>query len=369
MKKLQVFAVILLMYLIENAYVFYSWSPIVRGNNILMAVYCILAFTMTFSILGFYGLNKKIPTYIGGVLYKIGTGWFMLIIYAVLLCLLMDIVTALFSSVILITAIQQAWVLITLTSAIALFGYLNYKKKRRVAFTIQVDKVLKKPLKVVMLSDMHLGYAIERAELKSWVELINQEKADLVLIAGDVIDNSVSPLHYYQLEHILNKVESRLGTFSCLGNHEYLAGLTGSLHFLKEAGVHVMQDEVIYLEEENITLVGRDDKTNSRRKGLKALTGEVDPTSLTILLDHQPYALNEAASCGVDLQLSGHTHRGQIWPVSYITDYLFEQSHGYLKKEQTHYYVSSGIGIWGGRYRIGTKSEYAVITIEGKTAN
>ncbi|MDR2221287.1 MAG: metallophosphoesterase [Flavobacteriaceae bacterium] len=366
MKKLQVFALILLMYLIGNAYVFYSWFPVVEGNVIFRIGYYVLAIIMTFSILGFYGLSKKIPTYIGGILYKVGTGWFMLVMYAVMLCLLKDVIMYFLEGKVYIDEVVQAQVLIGLTGSIALFGYLNYKNKRKVNLTIQVDKVLPKPLKIVMLSDLHLGYAIERKELQHWIALVNKEQADIVLIAGDVIDNSVAPLHYYALDQLLGKLTSRLGTYSCLGNHEYLAGISGSHHFLKEANIKVLQDEVLSIDEESIVLIGRDDKTNTHRKTLEQLVDGVDSSKVCILLDHQPYHLEEAAQCGIDLQLSGHTHRGQIWPISYITDYLFEQSHGYLKKQQTHYYVSSGIGIWGGRYRIGTKSEYVVITIEGK---
>ena len=83
----------------------------------------------------------------------------------------------------------------------------------------------------------------------------------------------------------------------------------------------------------------------------------------TILLDHQPYALNEAQNAGIDFQVSGHTHYGQVWPVSWITDAIYEDSHGFLQKGRTSYYVTSGIGIWGGKFRIGTDSEYIVCTL------
>ncbi len=89
----------------------------------------------------------------------------------------------------------------------------------------------------------------------------------------------------------------------------------------------------------------------------------IDTTHYTILLDHQPYHLEEAEQNGIDLQLSGHTHRGQIWPLSLVVKAMYECAYGQWKRGKTDYYVSSGMGIWGGKFRIGTESEYAVITI------
>jgi predicted MPP superfamily phosphohydrolase len=106
-----------------------------------------------------------------------------------------------------------------------------------------------------------------------------------------------------------------------------------------------------------------------RRKPLKdlmySLTPNLSPLTpkYAIVLDHQPYNLDRAEAAGVDFQLSGHTHRGQVWPISWITDHIYECSWGSHKRGNTQYYVSSGLGIWGGKFRIGTQSEYVVATI------
>jgi predicted MPP superfamily phosphohydrolase len=112
------------------------------------------------------------------------------------------------------------------------------------------------------------------------------------------------------------------------------------------------------------TLVGRDDRSNPRRAALRELTRDVDRALPLIVLDHQPYRLDEAVEQGVDLQLSGHTHRGQVWPFSWITDRLFELSHGHELRGTTHLHVTSGIGLWGGKFRVGTRSEYLVIHLK-----
>ena len=114
---------------------------------------------------------------------------------------------------------------------------------------------------------------------------------------------------------------------------------------------------------DDLCIIGRDDRTNRHRKALTDIMRHADKSKYTILLDHQPYHLEEAEQESVDFQFSGHTHRGQIWPISWITDAVYECSFGPWQRGNTHYYVSSGLGLWGGKYRIGTQSEYVVVTI------
>ena len=132
-------------------------------------------------------------------------------------------------------------------------------------------------------------------------------------------------------------------------------------NFHKNSGKTLLRDSVININ--GINIIGRDDYTNLRRDKLDEITQGLDKTSFTVLMDHQPTKLNDAVNNGIDFQLSGHTHRGQVFPISLITDAIFELSHGYLKKGNTHFYTSSGIGIWGGKFRIGTRSEYLVLDI------
>lgn len=371
--KRYLFVGIFILYMLANTYVFYNYSALVRDSDFSVKLFFGVATTlMSLSVILFYSIGKRIPVYIASYLYKIGTGWLMMSIYAFMLCFIFDIAWLVNS----LTVKSDLFIydhyssargslLVLLTLGIALIGHFTYLKKKRKEIIIKVDKKLPKELRFVLLTDLHLGYAIEHKELNRWVSCVNAEQADAVLIAGDVIDVSLIPLQYYKLDEVLNQFKSEHGTYACLGNHEYLAGVEGSVKFLKESGINVLRDEVRCIEELNINLIGRDDKTNRHRKELSELVKSVDNNKVNILLDHQPYALEQAVNNKVDLQCSGHTHRGQMWPISWITDRLFENSHGYLKKENTHIYVSSGLGIWGGRYRIGTVSEYIVIRIQG----
>ena len=144
--------------------------------------------------------------------------------------------------------------------------------------------------------------------------------------------------------------------------------MPGAKQFYKDAGIHLLVDECAVIDS-CIVIIGRDDRTNMRRKPIKELitnTRHLSPNTqyYTIVLDHQPYNLDRAEAAGVDFQLSGHTHRGQVWPISWITDRIYECSWGSHQRGNTQFYVSSGIGIWGGKFRIGTQSEYVVATLK-----
>lgn len=157
--------------------------------------------------------------------------------------------------------------------------------------------------------------------------------------------------------------------FACLGNHDYYTGLNNEEQFCRKAGIIMLRDRSLFLNGiGNVTIVGRDDRTNLRRKSLAEIMKGVDKSRFLLELDHQPYRLEEAEQNGIDFEFAGHTHHGQVWPLNWITDAIYEDAFGQLAKSKTHYYVSSGIGIWGGKFRIGTQSEYLVLNIKNKWA-
>jgi ATP-dependent DNA helicase RecG len=162
-------------------------------------------------------------------------------------------------------------------------------------------------------------------------------------------------------ESVLKKITSNMGVYACTGNHDMMFAINEDPDFYDRAGITLLRDRHINLN--GITIIGRDDHSNRGRKKLNDIMEQVDRSSFTILLDHQPLKLEEAMENSINFQFSGHTHRGQIFPISLIADKIFEVSHGYLRKSNTHYFVTTGIGIWGGKFRIGTRSEYLVIEL------
>lgn len=296
--------------------------------------------------------------------YPLMTSWIIYLLYAVMLLAAIDLLR-------LIPALRPllapSWPLagafVLGMVGIFAWGSRTYSKKVRVPLDIQVEKPLARPLKIVGLSDLHLGYTIGKEELQGWVDLVNAEQPDLVLIAGDLVDGDVRPVIEEAMAEALNKIEAPI--YACLGNHEYIGGEAQQRQFLSRTKVQLLRDSVA-LVGDAVYIIGRDDETNAGRKSLQQLTAGLDPTKPILLLDHQPHHLEQAERAGIDFQLSGHTHRGQVFPINLIVDRMYEQAHGYHRRGATQYYVSSGIGIWGGKYRIGTQSEYVVIDLHGK---
>lgn len=311
------------------------------------------------------------PTKVAGWLYTFSTGWIIVFMYLFLIILITDIFRLTNSAFHFIDKehlinvfnnnYKTSLFIFVLVGVILITGNIRYHKKVIRQITITTEKI-NNPIKIVGISDLHLGYTISTRELRKWVDLINSESPDLVIIAGDIIDNHMRPLLNDSIENVFRQIKAPMGIVACTGNHDLMFAIKEDPDFYKRSGIVVLQDSVICLD--GITIIGRDDHTNAKRKSLKSISEKVDRFTFTILLDHQPLNLDEAVENKIDFQFSGHTHKGQVFPLSLITDGLFEISHGYLKKGMTHFYISSGIGIWGGKFRIGTKSEYLVVDLK-----
>ncbi len=248
--------------------------------------------------------------------------------------------------------------------AVFVGGNLHYRHKYREALRITSDKV-SHPTKILMVSDLHIGYHNQRDELHRWVDIINREAPDVVLIAGDIIDGSMRPLQEQQMYQEFQRIQAPV--YACLGNHEYFSGEPAAQRFYQQAGIRLLQDSTAVVGD--LCIIGRDDRMNKHRKALGRIMKEnavQTADKFTILLDHQPYHLEQAEQQNIDFQFSGHTHHGQVWPISWITESIYECAFGLYKKGTTTYYISSGLGLWGGKFRIGTRSEYVVLDISKK---
>lgn len=221
-----------------------------------------------------------------------------------------------------------------------------------------------KVYRIVAASDLHLGVAIDKKMLQEYVAMINAQKPDIVLLAGDIADHSTEPIIRQNMAEEFRSIKSKFGVFAVSGNHEYFGENPYQLQkYLESAGVTYLRDSAV-LVDTSLYIVGRDDKINPNRASLKNIIQNIDKSKSIILMDHQPFNLEEAEQNKVDLQVSGHTHNGQFFPGNLIVKNMYEVAHGYLKKGNTHVYVSSGLGIWGPQYRIGTQSELVVIDFE-----
>jgi predicted MPP superfamily phosphohydrolase len=197
--------------------------------------------------------------------------------------------------------------------------------------------------------------------------MINQLEPDIVLLPGDVVDEDIGPVIKQNLGETLRKLRAPLGVVAVTGNHEYIGGVEPACRYLVDHGIIMLRDQVMVVRD-SFTIVGREDRSYNRgkerkRKTLADLMKNVDRSLPVILMDHQPFGLQEAVDNGVDLQLSGHTHHGQLWPFNFITKRVYELSRGYLKKGDTHIYVSCGVGTWGPPVRTGNRPEIVNIKL------
>ena len=363
--------IVILFFLLGNFYVFQRFWVLMPPSNIGRFLLIAFGTIVVSSLIIFFAFEKSLPIGLASTFYTIGTSWLFFLIYFFILALLKDLIrlfriapSAAFNQY---TTDNWLGVIFAIgfVSLLMFCGYLKYTWKVKVEVPIVTEKKLEKRdhLRIVAISDLHLGYTIGKKELSQWITLINDEKPDIVLIAGDIIDNSTRPLEAQDIASCFKNIQATYGVYTCLGNHEYISGINESLRFLDKAGITILKDNHAFIDS-CFYVVGRDDRSNPKRETLENLTASLDKSKPIILLDHQPYNLDESEKNGIDLQLSGHTHRGQVWPISLITDLIYEKSHGLIKKGNSNIYVSSGIGIWGGKFRIGTQSEYVVIDIK-----
>ncbi|WP_313380059.1 metallophosphoesterase [Proteiniphilum saccharofermentans] len=220
-------------------------------------------------------------------------------------------------------------------------------------------------VRIAMIGDLHLGYMIDRNHTKRFVDLIMAQQPELILFVGDIIDGHIEPILQQRMDEELSRLHAPLGVFSCTGNHEYRYDAEEKIELLNNAGIIILRDSAVLIDS-SFYVVGREDKVVPTRKPLKEiLTGQsVEMSKPVIVLNHTPDNLAEEADAGADIALYGHTHHGQAFPGNIATEFVFEVAHGYKKKENTHIYVTSGIGLVGPQHRIGTVSEMVMLTVK-----
>jgi hypothetical protein len=256
------------------------------------------------------------------------------------------------------------FVALIVTGISLMIGNFNFNNPKIVTLNLKSEKYPQnKEIKIVAVSDIHLGISIDKKNLRRYVDLINEQKPDIVLMAGDISDRFIAPVIQQNMDEEFRAIIAPMGVFAINGNHEHYAETPdATAKFLQKAGIVVLRDEV-FLVDSSFYVVGREDRTSIKRKPLANIINGLDRSKPLILMDHQPFQLEEAEQNNIDFQISGHTHNGQFFPGNLFVKGIYELGYGYLKKGKTHYYVSSGLGLWGPQYRIGTQSELVVVNL------
>lgn len=323
--------------------------------------------------------QKYLPDFVTYWLTLVGAYWLAAMFYFVLILPVIDLIRLLDKGLGFLPAtVKQnpmaapvmGLLALTLVAGILVYGTWNARHPviTKYELTIAKNAGSLRRLHVVMVSDMHLGEIIHNGRLTNMVNMINQLKPDIVLLPGDVIDENVGPFVEQNMTETFRRLNPRFGIFAVPGNHEYIGGhIDEAVRYLEEAGIRVLRDGSVKVAD-SFYVIGRDDISRERmgskgRRDLAGLLSGIDRSYPVILLDHQPVRLEEAQQNGVDIQLSGHTHRGQLFPNQLITQRLFEKDWGLLQKGNLQVIVSSGFGTWGPPVRVGNKPELVNLII------
>jgi len=370
--------VMLMIYSVANYYIAWrGWqglklrSSSARGSSYKLVI-SILAVAYPLARLG----ETLFPSAFIDNLTLIGSFWLATLYYLCLFTLFIDILRMIHKQQYFlphsITRRPSLIVILVFFITISLISYGAWNARhpltRNYEITIPKAAGSLETLHVVMVSDIHLGNIINNRYLTKLVNRINQLEPDVLLLAGDMIDSKVDVLVNQNMIANFARLRPRYGTYAILGNHEYFDQKPEvAMQYLEQGKVHILRDQWT-LVADSFYLVGRDDLSRKRYTGtsrldLDTIMAGINHNLPILLLDHQPHSLQDGVEQGADLQLSGHTHLGQLFPNNLLTKRIYELDWGYLRKESLQIIVSCGIGTWGPPVRIGNHPEIVNITI------
>ncbi len=381
-KTMMIFlAIVITINLVVNLYIFSRTRAIFPEGNAGWWIAVILFWLVAFAYVTGRFAERTGPFMLAEPLIKTGSYWLGAMVYLTLLFLLIDIFRGINGLFHITEFLRFNWMsnkgktaillVYSVTAVILVVGYLNARVPIVRNQAVQLNKMVPgRSQKVVLVSDIHLGMMISNGKLKKLVNLVNEQNADLVLLAGDIFDEDLGPVIQNNMGDLLKNLKAKQGVYAILGNHEFFGNADAAQKYLENHNITVLRDSSVTLAN-GTTIIGREDITGQRmngkpRKSIEKLLAGADTEKLVFMLDHQPYKLAEVASHNIDLQVSGHTHHGQMWPFNYITKAVYEISRGYGKINNTHFYVSSGYGTWGPPIRTNSRSEIIVLEITGK---
>lgn len=370
------FSVVLTVYAFANTYIYYKGYnaiPALHNNRL---IYTLVFFILAAIFIAAKFLESKHSSVITDIFNIIGGFWLAFMLYGFFLFFLSDIIYLALKIAGVLSGekiiLFRKWsfiVTVSISSVFIIGGFINAVIPVVTRYDIAINKSAGdvKSLRIAAVSDIHLGSIIRKRSIIKLSGMLKDLKPDVVFLLGDIIDGEIGPVLRGDLLQYFTIPESTDGLYAITGNHEFIGGGARTIPYIESKGIRVLKDEVVVLPG-GIQLVGRIDRDSFRfygkeRMALSELMKQADTTLPVILLDHQPFKLQESAKLGVDLQLSGHTHNGQMWPLNFITEKIYELSYGYLKKGNSHFIVSSGYGLWGPRVRSGSRSEVLLINV------
>lgn len=385
------------IYILINIYIvkwLIKWteacSSIFKNKIVRYSIVIIYAFFASSFVVGFLLPYRTIKV--------IGNYWLGVVQFIILTVIIADLIRKLLIKTRLIrneiihskrTFIIAGFLCLIIVSSLSTYGVIHSKKIINKNYNITINKKVEneKSMKISLISDLHLGYNTTISHVKNMVKKINENNSDLVVIAGDIFDNNYDAINNQKsIINELKKIKSKYGVYAVYGNHDIeepiLAGFTFNWknnktysnpkmeEFLNNSNIKLLRDDVTLISDKYY-LIGRLDYHKyglevEKRKTIEELLENVDKTKPIFVLDHEPYELEELSNNGVDLDLSGHTHNGQMFPSNIFIKLIWKNAYGLLKVNNMYSVVTSGIGVYGPNMRVGTTAEVANINIKFK---
>jgi len=374
------FGTVFLVYGSINYYIIRRIVSVVPDTYKTLAI-IILAVTASSFVLGRI-LENYWYSYLVDFLIWIGSIWIAIMFYTFLCLVIVDLLRLINHFIPFIPKVFAehplkarnlvAVIIFVLVTSTVVGGIINSRMIAVKKYNLHLDKNggNLKSLRIVMASDLHLGNIYGHYFMYDFVKTINSLKPDVVLLAGDIVDEDIAPLVRENLGEKFDSIKSKYGIYAVTGNHEFIGGVEPAIEYLTKHGIKFLRDTSVFVDN-SFYLTGREDRditrfTSKKRKPLDEILSGADKSFPIIMMDHQPFNLEQAEQNGIDLQLSGHTHNGQLWPLNHIVDKVYELAWGYKRKSDTHYYVSCGVGGWGPPVRTGSRPEIIKINLHFK---
>lgn len=277
-------------------------------------------------------------------------------------------------------------IITVVTALVCVWGGINARNIRVTDYSVSVNKKCEgtDKLNIVLVADLHMGYSIGVKHIEKMVDRINEQEPDLVVIAGDIFDNSYDSLDDPEgIRKQFLRINSKYGVYATMGNHDIeekiLMGFTFSWgespklsqqmqDYVENCGIKVLYDESV-LVDNKFYIVGRRDRDkpgtdDGSRASIGELTKDLDKSKPVFVIAHEPDELQQTADAGADIDLSGHTHDGQLFPLTLVVRNIWENPCGKLEKDNMTSIVTSGVGVYGPFMRVGTRAEICNITVE-----
>jgi hypothetical protein len=367
------------IYIAGNFYVFArGWQALPANIAARTAYSAIFLFTALSFVIG--EISEKTGLMENNkILILIGSTWLAFLLYAILILLIIDIVRGLnfFFNFLPADEVLKAYNIpfklmagvITFITFILIAGVITASNPVVRTVDIKINKKggIENSLNIVMASDIHLGNIVGREKFQFLVDTIDSLNPDIVLFPGDFFDETLAPVVKDHMGGMVESISAKYGVYAVTGNHEYIGGVTEAVNFMTKHKIKVLRDEALEING-SVLLAGREDRsinrfTGVKRKSIEAILQDKNRKLPVILMDHQPFAVDESVKNNVDLHISGHTHNGQLWPLNYITNAIFEVSCGYRKINETNVFVSKGYGTWGPPVRTSGRPEIVIFQI------